>query len=122
MIGVEVLQELVNTILWTGHIKGESSLSALIAAPVEAGKTAIVAPSMIQNGILYTNSATAHIIIKEHGRELMEGKIKHIVIPDILVPMAKSTNTRNDLVMFLSALIEEGILKIKVNTLLQPDY
>ena len=42
MIQVENILNVLELVVWSGYIKGEQPVSALVTAPVEAGKTEVI--------------------------------------------------------------------------------
>jgi hypothetical protein len=42
MIGIDNIINLLELVVWSGHIKGEQPVSAMLTAPPEAGKTSMV--------------------------------------------------------------------------------
>jgi Holliday junction resolvasome RuvABC ATP-dependent DNA helicase subunit len=42
MIGIDNITNLLELVVWSGHIRGEQPVSAMLTAPPEAGKTSMV--------------------------------------------------------------------------------
>jgi len=61
----------------------------------------------------YLTDATAWGIINKHWDDIEKRKVRHIIIPDLTVPLGKQTETRKMLTRFLSALIEEGVVELQ---------
>ena len=99
--------------LWSAYIEGEQPVSLLVTANVEAGKTELVAMYSENPGVLYLNDTTAYGIISNHLSDILDGKVRHIVIPDFITPMSRKRTTATQFVAFLNCLLEEGIVRIE---------
>lgn len=102
-------------VLASAYLKGEKPLSAVFVADPESGKTEIIRKYCLRtDGIFYTTDATAYGIIRDTNylKDIESGKIKHIVIPDLLTCMARKDSTVNTMIHFMNSLIEEGIIDI----------
>lgn len=141
MIKVEPILDIVETTLWTGSLKGEKPLSAILISGVGSGKTAILgksykAPKVVEevrekkgkNGnvrkervqtvtqigtVLYTTDSTPYTIYHKYGDLLRSNKVRHIVIPDFLSILTKNKEAMPDTIRFYNSLIEEGICRIE---------
>jgi len=113
MIRLEQLEKLVEVTLFTGYVKDERPVSLLIIAEPESGKTELVKKAKRVKGILYLTDCTAWGIINKHWDDIEKRKVRHIIIPDLTVPLGKQTETRKMLTRFLSALIEEGVVELQ---------
>jgi len=109
---VKQIESIIETTLYTGYIEGEKPVSLLMVASVEAGKTELVKKFILNEGLLFLTDATAWGIITKYLQQLEMGLIKHIIIPDLIIPLEKSKSTRNSFIAFMSALIEEGIIEM----------
>lgn len=97
---------------YSAYLKGEAPVSALITAPPEAGKTETVMAFADNEGIVILNDCTAFGIMRDYGDAIREKKVRHLVIPDLVRPLARGKDTVHSLVAFLNSLIEEGVLRI----------
>jgi hypothetical protein len=113
MIKLEELEKLIQITLCTGHIKDERPVSLLIVAEPESGKTELVRKAKQVKGVLYLTDATAWGIIDKYWTDIESRKVRHIIIPDLTVPLGKQTETRKSFTRFLSALIEEGVVELQ---------
>jgi hypothetical protein len=104
---------LIEVSLFTGYVKGERPVSLLIVAEPESGKTELVGKSKRVPGVLYLTDATAFGIINKHWDDIESRNVRHIIIPDLTVPLGKQAETRAALTRFLSALIEEGAVELQ---------
>lgn len=50
--------------------------------------------------------------MRDYGESISQGRVKHLVIPDLIKPMSRGKDTVHSLVAFLNALIEEGVISI----------
>lgn len=112
MIGTKQLEYLLKLALLTSYIKDERPVSVLIAARVESGKTELLRKLSECRGIVYLNDATAYGIQKAYIQDIADGKVRTIVIPDLITPLSRSPDTVETFVSFLNGLIEEGIAEV----------
>lgn len=112
MIGVDSILKLLELIVFSGRIKGEQPVSALITAPVEAGKTELIMKFAPNEGCVALTDVTAYGIMRDYGQAIINGKIRHLIIPDLIKPISRSKDTVHSLIAFLSSLIEEGVYRI----------
>jgi len=103
--------EILKRIIASGFIKNESPLSALLIAPVGAGKTTALKKFFINNNILVLSDVTPYGLTKLLP-EIEAKNVKHLIIPDLVEPMSRSRPIVNSLIGFLNSLIEEGIFRI----------
>jgi hypothetical protein len=112
MIGIDTILGLLELVVLSGHIRGEQPVSALVTAPPEAGKTTMVMKFVTNEGLVVLTDCTAYGIMYDYGELITQGRIKHLVIPDLIRPMSRGKDTVHSLVAFLNALIEEGVVSI----------
>jgi len=112
MIGINTILGLLELVVLTGHIRGERPVSVLITAPVEGGKTTMVMKFVPNEGLVVLTDCTAFGIMRDYGQSIAQGRVKHLVIPDLIRPMSRGRDTVHSLVAFLNALIEEGVVSI----------
>ncbi|MFC1927360.1 hypothetical protein ACFLW7_02130 [Chloroflexota bacterium] len=112
MIGINTILGLLELVVFTGHIRGEQPVSTLVTAPPEAGKTSMVMKFVPNEGLVVLTDCTAYGIMRDYGQSIAQGRVKHLVIPDLIKPMSRGKDTVHSLVAFLNALIEEGVVSI----------
>jgi len=112
LVELEPLEKTVIATLYSAYVKDEKPLSLLIVAKPESGKTAILKKYRENKGIAYISDCTAYGLTRDILPKIVSGEIKHILIPDFITPLSKSTKTRMSFIAFLNNLIEEGIAKI----------
>lgn len=117
MIGVESLERIIKAALFTTRLEGEQPLSMMIIASVGAGKSSILSKFIkdgtIHNGILYATDITPFALHKKHGADLKAGRIKVIMIPDLLNMLNKSKDQSDAFITFMNSLIEEGLARVE---------
>jgi hypothetical protein len=112
------LSELVKYILYSDYIaldinRKEVPLSLIIIANAESGKTSVIEQYHPNNGILYANDLTAWGIQNKYLKEMETGKIRRILIPDLINPINRKQDTVDTLITFLNSYISwEGIKTI----------
>lgn len=114
MIKIDEIKMIVRKAIFSGYLKDEKPLSLLISALPESGKTTVLEGFYRTDGLLLVSDATAYGIIKETNdlKDIQNGSIKHIIIPDLIAPLSKRPETSKTFVAFMNALIEEGIVNI----------
>jgi hypothetical protein len=112
MIKVNKILDLLELVVWSGYIKGEQPVSALVTAPVEAGKTEVIMKFAQNKGVIALTDVTAYGINRDYGQLIINKKIRHLIIPDLVKPMSRGKDTVHSLIAFLNSLIEEGVLRI----------
>ena len=115
MIRTAELEKIIKLALLTPYVKGERPVSILVSARVESGKTELMKKANlgIDRGIAYLSDMTAWGIQNKYLDKLMLGEIKTIVVPDLITPLSRSSETVETLVSFLNGLIEEGICELQ---------
>lgn len=113
LVKLDDLDDIIELALWSAYIKDEQPVSMLITANPEAGKTELVARYSENRGIMYVTDSTAHGIITSSLKDIVEGNLRHLVIPDFITPMSRKRDTANQFVAFLNGLLEEGIVRIE---------
>lgn len=111
---LEPIDEIIKLVLYSAYIKGEEQpVSALLVCVPEAGKTEEIKQATLLDGILYPTDMTAFGILNTYGQDLVERKIRHILIPDLITPLSKRWETSASFVAFLNGLVSEGIVEIR---------
>jgi len=109
------LTEFIKYILFSDYVvldakKKETALSALVVAPVESGKTALINQFSNNDGILYLTDATAWGIQKHYLPMMRQGRIKRIMIPDLINPTNRKKATVDSIITFFNSYISwEGV-------------
>jgi len=117
MINTQELEHLIKLAVLSTHIKDERPVSVLICARVESGKTELLKKTIPCKGIAYLGDATAWGIQKEYLDAITKREIRTLVIPDLITPLSRGSDTVETFVAFLNGLIEEGIVEIQTYAL-----
>ena len=112
MIKLEKVTNLLELAFYSGYIKGEPPVSALVTAPPEAGKTEMVMRFADNKGLVVLTDCTAWGIMHDYGQAIRERKVRHLVIPDLVRPISRGKDTVHSLIAFLNSLVEEGVVRI----------
>lgn len=112
MLGVDKIIKILELVVFSGHIKGEQPVSALVASLPEAGKSEMIMKLADNEGCLVLTDVTAYGIMKDYAKRIAEKEIRHIIIPDLIKPMSRGKDTVHSLIAFLNCLLEEGVMKM----------
>lgn len=112
LIRIEPLKKIIECTLVSPYIKNEKTISLLIVAKPESGKSSVMKQYRENKGVVYLTDCTAYGITRDILPKMVSGEIKTIMIPDLITPLSKQTKTRQSLIAFLNSLIEEGVAKI----------
>jgi len=107
----EVLRKFIALAIASAYVKNERSVSVLILAKPESGKTFMMSRFAINNGIVFASDLTYSGLVDLLGR-IKAGDIKTILIPDMLKLVGRKESTVVNLITFLNELIEEGVKTI----------
>src|SRR5271167_3741984 len=106
MIGMELVTEMVKTIILTGKIanKGFAPVSLLLISPPEHGKTSLIMDTKCSAVIPLTDATGKGL------RELSQSKeeITHIALLDLLMVTAHKQKVSEYLMAHINAIAEEG--------------
>lgn len=104
--------DILKRVVASGFIKNAHPISAIIIAPVGAGKTFALQKMSINKNIMALSDVTPYGLTRLFNEIRMKG-VKHIIIYDLVEPMSRGRAIVNNLIGFLNSLIEEGIFKIQ---------
>ncbi len=111
-MGIEAIREAVELTLISGQLENEQPGSILITAEVEEGKTHLVARYKNLDGVAYLADASAFGILRAYQQDLQQGRLKHLIFPELIRPLERQQETASALVAFLGELMEEGVKEI----------
>jgi len=114
MIKVDHIMEILKLSFLTGAIADEQPISVILVANPECGKSRMIYRFMDVKTSAFVTDATAYGLIRDIMPKIERGEITHIVIPDMLKPLSRSQSTVKNLLTFLNALIEEGVVDMSV--------
>lgn len=77
LINVTPLEEIVELVLYSRHLKNTAPLSCVLTAPMGSGKTELLKQYSKNGGIRVITDCTAHGILRDFGDEIRKGNIKH---------------------------------------------
>jgi hypothetical protein len=117
MIGTSDLEYLLKLVLLTAHIEDERPVSMLLCARVESGKTELLKKTIPCEGVAYMNDATAWGIQREYLDKITDNEVRTLVIPDLITPLSRTSDTVETFVAFLNGLIEEGLVEVQTYAL-----
>jgi hypothetical protein len=112
LIKLEKPTKLLELVLYSAYIKGEPPVSVLLTALPEAGKTELVMRFAENKGCVVLSDCTAFGIMRDYGKKIKDGDIRHLIIPDLVKPLSRGKDTVHGLISFFNSLIEEGVLGI----------
>jgi len=112
LVELDALDTVLRATLYSGYVKNAKALSLLIVAKPESAKSSLLKKYRKNKGIVYITDCTAYGLTHEILPQIATGEVKHILIPDLVLPLSKSVRTRMSLIAFLNSLIEEGIAKM----------
>lgn len=104
----EVLRKFIALAIASAYVKDEKSVSVLILAKPESGKTFMMSKFAVNNGVVFASDLTYSGLIDLLDR-IRNGTIKTILIPDMLKIVGRKQSTVVNLITFLNELIEEGV-------------
>lgn len=108
MVGVELLRELVETVILTGKVSGSDPTSLLIIAEPESGKTSVVLERPCKAVEVFTDitgRGLHYVLLQNHD-------MSHIVINDMVAVLSHKQSVNKYTISQLNAVTEEGICKI----------
>lgn len=115
LVGLEPIQDLIELTLRTPYVKGERTVSLLVVAEPESGKTELMKKYRNNNGVHVRRRFSAYGILTD----LIQGKIHtlfdtpkilgHILVYDYASVFSYKQNTIDSTIEFLDALTEEGL-------------
>lgn len=111
MIRNEYLREFIKLLILSAYIKDEISVSGLVVAKPESGKTKALFEYRLNNGVIMTSD-----IVKTGLENLLEefenDRAKTLLIPDMLKVFGRKLDTSKNFITFLNEFIEEGIVSL----------
>jgi hypothetical protein len=111
MIRTEALEEIISLCIASAYLNGDNSVSLLILAKPESGKTQTLREFSVNDGVCWLSDITYTGLINLLDK-VKEGLVKTILIPDMLKLFGKNVSVRSNFLTLLNELIEEGIKSI----------
>ena len=103
------IEKMIELAIWSGYVKNERPISLILVANPENGKTSALLKYAKNKGLCTLTDVTAYGIRRDIIPLIRLGKIKHIIIPDLLKPLNRNQSAVNDFITLMSCLIEEGV-------------
>jgi hypothetical protein len=95
----------------SSYVKDERAVSVLVVAKPESGKTTVISSFANNNGVVYLTDVTYSGIVNLLD-DIDRGRIRTILIPDMLKVIGRKEASVENLITLLNGLIEEGIKSI----------
>lgn len=118
MIGVDLLNELVNAVFLTGSLKNDAPQSLMLISSPESGKTSIVERSNLKTVLFYTDLIGSGILDELRNKP----NVTHLVIRDMVMLMAHKDVTNKRTLGIIMALTEDGLGKVTLGKGLEMDF
>lgn len=112
MVKIEPLRRIISLAVASAYIKNENSVSLLIVAKPESGKTSVMKEFVVNNGIGWLSDISYFGLINCLDY-VKQGTLKTLFIPDMLKPFGKKAETATNFLTLLNEIIEEGVKEIK---------
>jgi hypothetical protein len=106
--GLAAVTEYAKTILISSRVEGIRPLSGILISEVDTGKSETLKQFHGNPGLVVLSDATSFGLINNLISDISQGKISHIVIPDLLKIMERSRRVASELIGLLNSLAEEG--------------
>jgi hypothetical protein len=101
---------MIRLTLYTAYVKEVPKPNSLIIiARPESGKTEALKKFVINKNVAYLTDVTAYGIQRDYLPKIEAGKVRHIIIPDLLKPLSRKKSTVDSFITMLNGLIEEGV-------------
>jgi hypothetical protein len=110
LVGMEQLQEIIETVLFTPAIFDCVPISIILVGPPGTGKSKIIL-QFSSPSILKTNDVTSAGLADIVGDD-KENKVRHIIVPDFNIVVSHKASTSALTIASLLTLMSEGILRI----------
>lgn len=106
-IRLEPIIEIVRTAIWTGRVGNARPVSILLIAEQESAKTEILKHFSGTKTLKYISDITSKGLAS-YKNEITSGRLRHIVIMDLVRILSHGKGVSDRLVQTLSSLMEEG--------------
>ena len=110
LVGMETLQEILETVLFTPAIFDCVPISVILVGPPGTGKSKIILQFQSPS-ILKTNDVTSAGLADIVGDD-KDNKVRHVIVPDFNIVVSHKAATSNLTIASLLTLMSEGILRI----------
>jgi hypothetical protein len=108
LLGMELIQEVVQSVLFTSQLTTDTPISLMLIAKPESGKTSIVLTESSEEAVICSDLTGGGIT-----QELMNNnKVGHLIINDMVSVMAHKEVVNKRTFAIMNAMTEEGLYKI----------
>lgn len=107
----EPLKEFIELLIYSAYIKNERSVSGLVIAKPESGKTQCLFEFKENNGIYMTADMTKDGLETLLGK-FEDGQLKTLICPDFIKIFGRKLDTSKNFITLVNEFIEEGITSI----------
>lgn len=120
MIYLDDLAKIVELALCSAYIEGEKPLSLLVISDrPESGKTEAVKRYSKVPFVKFATDISGYGIKRDFAQGILDGTIRHIVVPELLQPLMKGKVSAQSFVTTLQAMMEDGVMGIHTGFLPQ---
>lgn len=109
IVFLQVLECIIELVIQSAFIKNADPLSLIISAPVGSGKTELLKQYRNCRGVKFLSEVTAYGIKSRYLDDIATGKIRILMIGDLLNPLSKQKKTKDDFIACMNNISEEGI-------------
>jgi hypothetical protein len=113
LIGTQDLEKLIALALSSAYVKGDKPISLLIVSDrPESGKTETVNRFYGNIGLGFLSDCTAFALWRDFEKQMRARTLKHLIIPEFLTLLSRSSETVASLISTLQELTEDGVTGI----------
>ncbi len=116
MLYTEKIEELIRLGIAWGVFIDEPPVNLMLVCPPESGKTELIKQFRKIKGVHYTADLVYRSLTEFLLKEIVDGKIKTLLIPDFIKIISKNRSTVANIETILLQLIEEGIENVDAGT------
>lgn len=110
MIGTKDLEILLEDVLISGSLADERPVSLIMIAPPGMGKSDMVLQYRQSEGVVATTETTFFALMTMHGQAMQQGKLHHIIVPDLGPIINKPREGALRELSQFGALVAEGLI------------
>lgn len=113
MIKTYDLEKIFSLALYSAYVAREKAVSIMVISErCESGKTEVANKFYGNRGVATLSDVTAYALWRDFKRQIEDGSLKHLIIPEFLAPLSRKAETVGSFIATLQMLIEEGIMEI----------
>ncbi len=111
-IGLEPIRKILGWAIASAYCKNEKTVSCLLIATPEAGKTTQLSRFAAAECVLWQTDVNMPCLLEALEKQIGSQKKRVLIIPDFLKLIMKKQSTSQNMISLLNALTEEGLTKI----------